>query len=241
MYTPHTVHVSHWACFARQIRLYTFVFFAARGEHRKVYEAIIKDKKTLMIRVVRFISLGIPRSGKTTFWRRLMDPTVKMDNHEPSTGVANEQRTVVIKEEVKVDSAVVTSDEWNILDEGGYANMLLEMFQLLANSNPAADSTVNFPVDISPAGFSPPSPSNLSASTPTSDSVLSTDTSTPVSDTHERKAFTHIFKKAVESNWKPLKCALENITLVSSIDTGGHAEFLDMHAALINGPSSLAD
>lgn len=39
------------------------------------------------------------------------------------------------------------------------------------------------------------------------------------------------------SNWEKVKCKLENTTLLSSADTGGHAEFLDMHPALINGPS----
>ena len=39
------------------------------------------------------------------------------------------------------------------------------------------------------------------------------------------------------SDWESPKCELEDIILLSSADTGGHAEFLDMHPALINGPS----
>jgi hypothetical protein len=95
-------------------------------EHKRVYEETIRERKTVNIHSVRLIHLGIPRSGKTTFWHRMLKLIVRMeDSTEPSTGVADEQRPVLIKG-VKLDSRMVTPDKWHSLDEGDYAKMLLE-------------------------------------------------------------------------------------------------------------------
>jgi hypothetical protein len=73
------------------------------------------------------------------------------------------------------------------------------------------------------------STSNVSSSAPESSNV--------VAPRDIEANFASLFKKAQESNWDTLRCELEEIILLSCADTGGHAEFLDMHAALINGPS----
>ena len=190
-------------------------------QHKQKYEQIIKDKKTLTIRSVRFINLGIPRSGKTTFWYRLMKKIAKMNEKaEPSTGVAEERGPVLIKD-VKLNSGMVTPDEWRTLDEGGYTKVLLEMFSQLVDSFATLAAT--------------------SQNTTLYTRVLASQTAEapdPNSDNDElEKSFSSLFNRALESNWDKLKCALEDIILLSCADTGGHAEFLDMHAALINGPS----
>ena len=219
-----------------------------RNQHKREYEEIIKGKKTLNVRSVRFINLGIPRSGKTTFWRRLMKLIVEIDDSkkQQSTGVADEQRPVLI-ESMKLDSGMVTPDEWHVLSEGEYANKLIQMFSKLVHAKSNTVPPPNAPANVSPimnastggrtplAGSDTPAnlPSNISAKadfSPTSPSAPSPDV---------EKSFTSLFNKALESgsDWESLKCELEDIILLSSADTGGHAEFLDMHPALINGPS----
>ena len=266
--------------------------------HQKKYEEMIKKGDRLEIRSVRFINHGIPRSGKTTFWRRLIDPNHKMKEDEPSTGVANEQKPVVIKD-VKIETNMVASGDWFELDEGGYANMLLQIFDEVISNNRQSSNTGSADIlsstrasdvttppastDILSSDVSAPSPA--SANTPSSDEstpstapadvlssdasapstdVLSSDASapslasanTPPSDESTRStasassptaapssgdkisaSLRFLEDKASETQWKQLKLKLEDTILLSCADTGGHAEFLDMHAALVNGPS----
>ena len=130
-------------------------------------------------------------------------------NVEPSTGVANEQRPVLIKK-VKLDSGMVTPDDWQFLDEAGYANLLLHLFSEVVGSEAASKQSIARPAS---TGNEPAISGKL------------------------RRTFRSLFNKAHIINWDTLQCALDDIILLSSADTGGHAEFLDMHAALINGPS----
>ena len=215
------------------------VYFLATGKsslrdgiskHQKKYEKIIKNKKTLDMLSVRVVNLGIPRSGKTTFWHRMMDPSAKMKNDEPSTGLVEEQKPVVIKD-VKAGTRIVTQSEWLTLDtKGDYARMLLDMFSQVD------DSQVDDSRSLS-EGSASDAPSEAYASTP---SVAAADPQAdPSTSPLFQKSFTNFFSKVLESDsdWEAVKAKLEDMILLNTADTGGHAEFLDMHAALINGPS----
>ena len=161
---------------------------------------------------------------------------------QQSTGVADEQRPVLI-ESMKLDSGMVTPDEWHVLSEGEYANKLIQMFSKLvhanSNTNPPPDTPAitSTGVQTQPAGSDP-----LATVTLPSDASAKADfrSTTPSASIPEiERSFNSLFSKALEfgSDWESLKCELEDIILLSSADTGGHAEFLDMHPALINGPS----
>ena len=54
-----------------------------------------------------------------------------------------------------------------------------------------------------------------------------------------QRSLDFLLKKALESDfdWETAQGKLEDMILLNTADTGGHVEFLDMHAALINGPS----
>ena len=213
-----------------------------RNQHRRNYEEIIEKEKTLNVRSVRFINLGIPRSGKTTFWRRLTKQIVKMDENQPSTGVADEHKLVVakkvsIKDEVKIESGIVTPDEWQVLDQSEYAKMLLDMFSQVVefSTQTLTTDSVLVPADISPEVSTISENLTSDSLTDINAQAVAVVPSPPVPNIET--SFASIFNEALESNWDMLKCKLEDIILLNTADTGGHAEFLDMHAALINGPS----
>ena len=151
-----------------------------------------------------------------------------------STGVAEEQRPVLI-ESMKLDSGMVTPDEWHVLSEGEYANRLLQMFSKLVH---AKSSTI--PPPGTSASASPIVDASTGGQTPLVSAKADFRSTSPSASIPEmERSFTSLFNKALESgsDWESLKCELEDIILLSSADTGGHAEFLDMHPALINGPS----
>ena len=177
---------------------------------------------------------------------------------EQSTGVADEQRPVLI-ESMKLGSGMVIHDEWHVLDEDEYANRLIQMFSKLVHAKSNTVPPPNAPANVSPivntspivnkspivntssGGHTPAAGSEAPANTPSDASAKadfsSTATSALIPDVE--RSLTSFFNKALESgsDWESLKCELEDIILLSSADTGGHAEFLDMHPALINGPS----
>ena len=171
---------------------------------------------------------------------------IEDNKKQQSTGVADEQTPVLI-ESMKLGSGMVTPDEWHVLSEGEYANKLIQMFSKLVHAKSNTVPPPNDSANISPimnastggrtplAGFD--TPANLPSNTSAKADFSSTSTLAPSFDVE--RSFTSLFNKALESgsDWESLKCELEDIILLSSADTGGHAEFLDMHAALINGPS----
>ena len=218
------------------------------------------------MRSIRFINVGIPRSGKTTFWRRLMKQIVNLstparEKEQSSTGLA-EQHQVVIKE-MKCLKSMLTPDDWCTLNEDEEAKMILQLF---FDSISSADASPAIPAALNPShlrsfaeisiGELADNLATLSTSNPhqlqpemltaeipggPSPSLLSLPEPdySPQMTLGIKEIFPLIFNKAMESTgeWEKLKYALEQIILLSSTDTGGHAEFLGMHAALINGPS----
>ena len=206
--------------------------------HQKRYEEIIRDKKTLDMLSVRVVNLGIPRSGKTTFWRRMVDPSAEMKDDEPSTGLVDEQKPVVIKD-VNTDTGVLTHNEWLVLNTiGDYARMLLEVFSQVDGSPSGPESSPDAPSEADVAASSSADPQT---STLVEDTTLtaSSDIQSSSLESETRSSLIFLLKKALESDfdWERAKGKLEDMILLSTADTGGHAEFLDMHAALINGPS----
>ena len=167
---------------------------------------------------------------------------VEIDNNkqQQSTGVADEQKPVLIE----LGSGMVTPVEWHVLSEGEFANKLLQMFSKLVHGKSSTIPLPGTPANASPIIDESTGVQTLlegpdALATLPSDASAKVDFSIPASIPDMERSFTSLFNKALESgsDWESLKCELEDIILLSSADTGGHAEFLDMHPALINGPS----
>ena len=61
--------------------------------------------------------------------------------------------------------------------------------------------------------------------------------STKISDADFEEVFSVINDGMETEDWDEVKYILEDLTLLISTDTGGQAEFLDLHASLVQGPS----
>ena len=215
-----------------------------KNRHLRAYEDTIKEQKTLNVLLVRFINLGIPRSGKTTFWKRLTKQEVKIgEEEEPSTEAGDEQKPVLIKQ-VTADSGVITPEEWHMLSDSKYADMLLQFLsQSNSSSVNSAKSTFIGLMEKSVGGSSEglklnlPATSAQSSNSSFESSAAEFPISSAVAVESIEKNYSMFFDMVSESDRNSLSCDLNKIILLRTTDTGGHAEFLDMHAALINGPS----
>ena len=246
-----------------------YAVFDRKKKHREAYEKVIQAKSTLNIRPVRFNYVGLPRSGKTSFRRRLLGEIIniilaiqKGEKIQPSTGVAEEAGQVIIRS-LTSDIATIQSKAWSVLkDLLDEANMLNQFFYQTANSAQfLEDEATVQDAEASATSTSEPSPSlkrskvrkflgllkkKLGKSKKQKSPVDVPETpSSPAATAKAEEAeemaldemFSIIGEAMEEDNWDAVAYLLEDIILLINTDTGGQAEFLDLHASLVQGPS----
>ena len=88
---------------------------------------------------MRFVNIGLPRSGKTTFWRRLEKEILNIvrareegEKEEPSTGVACQRGQVLIRG-AKSATGIISAGDWSLLDHDKEIEMLLQFIADIAN------------------------------------------------------------------------------------------------------------
>ena len=201
-----------------------------RQKHIRACREVIKKKLSLRIRPVRFNHVGLPRSGKTSFLRRLMreihnilEARRRGEKEQPSTGVAEVGRQVIIRNTTNLALGVISSKEWSIIEnlrqEGGMLSQLFYQITLdLPSHNPSLDKD-------SKSVFKP---SLVNAIIEESNNISDTDIEAMIS----------VINDGMEKDdWDKIEYILDGLILLINTDTGGQAEFLDLHASLVQGPS----
>ena len=225
---------------------------------------------------IRFVNIGLPRSGKTTFWRRLEKEILNIvrareegEKEEPSTGVACQRGQVLIRG-AKSATGIISAGDWSVLDHDKEIEMLLQFIADIANglstdiSGDRADESSkdesSYPFHLL-NGLSTADESYYDSiyvdeielrKKPRIEHERRKQRELRERERRKREQYEHerdfttlqeqdiysIINKAMQSDqWDKVKYELEKITLLISTDTGGHAEFLDMYAALVSGPS----
>ena len=228
--------------------------------HKRACREVIKKKLALRIRPVRFNHVGLPRSGKTSFRRRLMreirnivEARRRGEKEQPSTGVAEAGGQVIIGNRTCSTLGAISSKEWSLikdlLEEG---DMLSQVFYQTAQDNPSMDEhessvdeatkpkisrTKRFKSSLFKA-LTTIIKGSASTTVPTTDAGSEEVGNTePATDADFEEVFSVINDAMEVGDWDEVKYILEDLTLLISTDTGGQAEFLDLHASLVQGPS----
>ena len=231
-----------------------------RQQHKQACREVIKKKLALRIRPVRFNHVGLPRSGKTSFRRRLMreirnivEARRRGEKEQPSTGVAEAGGQVIIGNRTCSTLGAISSKEWSLikdlLEEG---DMLSQVFYQTAQDNPSMDGhessvdeakkpkisrTKRFKSSLFKA-LTTIIKGSASTTVPTTDAGSEEVGNTePATDADFEEVFSVINDAMEVGDWDEVKYILEDLTLLISTDTGGQAEFLDLHASLVQGPS----
>ena len=214
------------------------------SKHKAAYRKVIQQRSTVNIRPVRFNHIGLPRSGKTSFRRRLTGLILNLlkamqagEKVQRSTGVAEEGGQVIIRD-MTTDIGTIQCKAWSLLkDLLEEANMLNQFFYQTASS---ADSSV--PVCKSGTGASnntssePPTKTKLGKSKFRS-TVTEGRGESEVAEEDIDEMFSIIGEAMEGDQWDAVQYLLEDIILLIHTDTGGQAEFMDLHASLVQGPS----
>ena len=232
----------------------------------KLYEKAIEGKITVGIRAVRFNNIGLPRSGKTSFRRRLMGEIINIlramswsGKVESSTGIA-ESSIQIIRTVCLELGAILSTKEWvTIKDFKEEICMLNQLIHQVTLTFPTSDDiatdheAVSVPHDSLearhadapnvasvPGNITAPIPINaseLNFSLETDTTSKTRSTSIKLGDDDVEEMFSSMNKAMEESDWVKVKYLLEDLILIINTDTGGQAEFLDLHASLVSGPS----
>ena len=220
---------------------------------------------TVFIRVVRLNFIGLPRSGKTSLLLRLLEviKNIQFENDrkkkegevpedQPSTGLRQSREQVFIKKCVSHKIGTISSKKWSVMEslikEG---NMLVQLIynsiinptksnkQPIAspsNSSQAASEEQNSKLEASEGMIQ----SELKASEDVSqsESIASDGTSQSDEDQHHiTEDILSLISDAVSRDDTDLQKLLDDMILLINTDTGGQAEFLDLHSSLVDGPS----
>ena len=142
---------------------------------------------------------------------------------EPSTGVVEEAGMVIVKNFIHSSTGTISMEGgWSavkdLLEETG---MLNQLFLQTANRKPPSDKVGKTANQKPPLSKEP---------TKRRDSSI-------ITKEKVEEMFSAFQEAMAVKDWDRVKYDLDNITLLINTDTGGQAEFLEMHAALVTGPS----
>ena len=188
-------------------------------QHENACSKVIAEKICVDIDIIRMVYSGLPRSGKTCSRRRLMGEILNilmaMEKEQPSTGVVEEGGHVVIRN-LHSDVGTIVSRRWSVvkdvLEEAGiYSQLFYETVK---------------------------SGTTLAVGRDTASQSSISDADTRKQRVEDMEEILSLFREAMRNEkWGEVKYLLEDTILLINTDTGGHAEFLEMHAALVMGPS----
>ena len=236
----------------------------------EAYKKAIKESVPLEICPVRFNYIGLPRSGKTSFRRRMTGEILNIlwamargEKEQPSTGVAEAGGQVFIRNHTTRDIGVLSSEKWTILknleDEAGMFSQIC--YQTIHDELPSTTTDDNFTARESPhqpsmGGAAVAKVSNISAANYSNKSETSQWNllsllmkpllkiisifrgSTPPDIDDEMEETLSVVHTAMETKkWDVVKFSLDDMILLINTDVGGQAEFLDLQASLVQGPS----
>ena len=227
-------------------------------KHRAAYKTAIEGKVTVGLRVVRFNNIGLPRSGKTSFRKRMMRLIrnirhANIGKEEPSTSVAKCDVQIIRKTHTEITMVSSKQGVWSVLNEEDEAKLLNELIEHAVNrpspSVASSSSGASLPNE-------PEASQNISTSGPAVPvSILTNDVkhamATPPEEKKSRihkqpdickeedieEIFTFLNKAMKESDWGKVKHLLDDLTLIINTDAGGQAEFLALYGSLVSGPS----
>ena len=126
----HQSYLVKGVTFVQQCK-YTLLNFLEKHNRKAAYRKVIQQRSTVNICPVRFNHVGLPRSGKTSFRRRLTGLILNLlkamqagEKVQRSTGVAEEGGQVIIRD-MTTDIGTIQCKAWSLLkDLLEEANML---------------------------------------------------------------------------------------------------------------------
>ena len=227
-----------------------FVAFEKKRKRREAYKNAIKGKVTVDLRVVRFNNIGLPRSGKTSFRKRMMRLIRNIEHantgkEESSTGIAECDVQIIRKTHTEITMVSAKQGIWSLLkNEKEEAKLLNQLIDYAMNRPSSSDASLpNEPTASQNTAGRPAVPGSTltrdAVATPPEEKKSKNPQKPPDISKEEDidEIFTFLNKAMEESDWGKVKHLLDDLTLIINTDAGGQAEFLALYGSLVSGPS----
>ena len=134
---------------SRMHTLLTDYFFLTGTTRNEFLQQALKEGFCVALKYLKFLFLGPPRAGKTTFLRRLINEIISISPQEvePSTPVAEIHNGVIVvspdEEEMGKKSAVITKSSWSsVKSDGDLDKEALVIYRFIKESKEDKSTTV---------------------------------------------------------------------------------------------------
>ena len=224
-------------------------------KHYKAYEKALQDQKSILLRYLKFLFIGPPRSGKTSARRRLLREIINLSSFgkpSKSTGVA-ETNDVIIKKFICGSTAIVNS-EWKSIsevqqEEGDltYTSLARFFYSLISaettssdDANPIISSESSDERDFSYDSDTSSDSSELMKKSHSDIKIKPQEKAgrLAVSEESEIKAALEQLATILQSDSPvELQQLLEELTMINMADIGGQPAILEMLPSLTIGPA----
>ena len=216
-------------------------------KHYEAYESALRGGLSLILRYLKIVLFGPPRSGKSSTLRRLLQEIENLSKDgelSVSTGVA-ETNDVIIK---KLTSETAALPQWRSLKrskeggriEGGEIDDLTQLFfRLISKSKSESKPSVNTEAAVVTETKNPQKAPELPNRVSTTElkAEVSSVTLSKAEEIEIDKAFNKLTAVLRKDSPDDLKQLLEALTLANMMDVGGQSAFLDVLPTLTIGPA----
>ena len=171
--------------------------------------------------------------------RNILEARRMGEKEQPSTGVAEAGGQVIIRNATCSTLGAISSKEWSrikdLIEEGSMLSQVLYQTAQEASSSPnSKPKTSKFKSTL----FKALTIFRVFTKDPEASSAgMATVEVSTATDAEFEEVFSIINDGMKTHDWDEVKYILEDLTLLINTDTGGQAEFLDLHASLVQGPS----
>ena len=215
-------------------------------KHHEAYESALRGGLSLILRYLKIVLFGPPRSGKSSTLRRLLQEIENLSKDgelSVSTGVA-ETNDIIIK---KLTSETAALPQWRSLKrskeggriEGEIDDLTQLFFRLISKSKSESKQSVNTEAAVVTETKHPQIPTKLPdrASTTELKAEVSSVTLSEAEEMEIDKAFKKLTAVLRKDSPDDLRQLLEALTLANMMDVGGQSAFLDVLPTLTIGPA----
>ena len=217
--------------------------FSFTGSHKERQTSIdsckrvLRSKGELHQRMVTVVMNGLPRVGKTTTKKRVLDIPLSLSQVSPSTGVAEPSLKVTITE-LPRSSAIVHNSQWKQLSLDDETLQLVD-FILRASESIKSQPFPSIVKKISRVFRQAATKSRAGQHRTIMPHQPPPTIANPgqVQNPELVQNPDQLFEEVLTNQWGKLRSSLEDATTIHFIDTGGQPEFQEILPALFSGPS----
>ena len=220
-------------------------------KHYEAYEQALRDQKSILLRYLKFLFIGPPRSGKSSARRRLLREIVNLHSFgQPSKSTRVAEMNDVIIKKLVCESAAIINSEWQSIREVQpgesdftYVSLTRWFYGLISAKTPSSDDTKT-PL----AGTTKtPDKSDHSSGSPrllkeshSAVKIKPQNRKSGLNDSEEseiKAAFEELTTILQSNSPMELQQVLEELTMINMADVGGQPAILEMLPSLTIGPA----